>query len=111
MVNGTQTRRIMQMLGLARRAGALLIGQDDVFADKGARLLVLTTDELSESVARKVEAGASAGRLKQVELSGISRAELGHAIGINGAQIAALPQGSGFADKIVQILEQGGADI
>lgn len=102
-------REALKMLGIARRSGVLLLGQDRVFAAKGVRLMAITTEDCGGSVARKVAHRAEAGDFVHIVINGVTREELGNAVGVAGAQIAALPLDSGFAKKIAELLEQGGA--
>ena len=52
-------RKVLDMLGMARRAGELLVGQDKVLpALKGAeKFAVFVTDDCSANVSRHIEAG------------------------------------------------------
>lgn len=101
------TIKILQMLGMARKAGIVTIGQDNVFASRGPKLFLITED-CAESVARKVRNrvardGSICGTIEK-----LTREELGKSMGIHSAQIAALPLESGFAKKIAELLQLGG---
>lgn len=95
-------RRVLDMLGMARRAGGLLVGQDKVLpALKGAeKFAVFVTDDCSANVSRHVEAAEKRGTAEIFLLEGTGRGELGASLGITAAQIAALPVKSGFMKKI-----------
>jgi ribosomal protein L7Ae-like RNA K-turn-binding protein len=98
------------LLGIARRSGVLLLGQDQVLRSLGRRLFVVTVPDCSPAVLRKLDA-RSGENLVCCVLSGTSRAELGRSLGVSGAQIAALPLESGFAKKLAVLLQQEGLGI
>jgi ribosomal protein L7Ae-like RNA K-turn-binding protein len=105
--------RVLSLLGLARRAGVLLIGQDQVLDAIGSRhpgLLVLTVQDCSPNVLRKLE-GFDQGQVVCGALEGVDRGALGRSLGIRSAQIAALPIKSGFAKKLAVLLRQEGPGI
>ncbi|MDR1650409.1 MAG: hypothetical protein LBR87_01325 [Synergistaceae bacterium] len=97
------TARALSLLGLARASGELIVGQDNVFRARGAgrKLLVIVSRDCSENVLRRIGEDA---RLA----ADVSRESLGGALGLNNVQIAALPEGSGFAKKLKELLRQGG---
>lgn len=97
---------IRATLGLARRAGELIIGQDRVLENLGSsnNYIVFITHDCSCTLKRSVDA-------KNVPvhvLTDLSRLELGQLLGLRQAQIAALPSQSGFARKLVTLLPEGG---
>lgn len=105
--------RAMDAFGMARRAGALIIGQDDVFnaLRKKTKLAVFATEDCSSSVLRKLDSVAERGEAAIYRLSGVDRNGLGGSIGLVQAQIAALPLENGFAKKIITLVEdRSGAD-
>lgn len=105
--------RVMDAFGMARRAGALIIGQDDVFdvLRKKTKLAVFVTEDCSSSVLRKLDSVAERGDAAVYTLSGVDRNRLGGSMGLVQAQIAALPLESGFAKKIITLVEdRSGAD-
>ena len=89
-------------LGLAHKAGELIIGQDRVIEGltAGKQFLVLLTNDHSAAVRRAIAAKNPEVRI----LRDIGRAELGQCLGLRQAQIAALPLRSGFAGKIMGLL-------
>lgn len=99
--------QIMNLLGLARRAGILSIGQDNVFAalKKRERLLVLTASDASVNVMRRLDVAVQRGAATQIALDAVDRNTLGAQIGVSAAQIAALPSNNGLAIKILNIYE------
>ncbi|MCI6261484.1 MAG: DUF448 domain-containing protein [Pyramidobacter sp.] len=96
-------------LGLARRAGELIVGQDRVLnsLSAGQNLSVLLTRDHSETLKRAIDAKAADVHV----LAGVSRLELGQLLGLRQAQIVALPLRSGFAEKIKGLLPEGGNAI
>lgn len=95
-------RRVLDMLGMARRAGALSVGQDKVLPalKGGGTFAVFVTEDCSANVVRRIEAAAARGDAVIFLLEGTSRGELGASLGITAAQTAALPMNSGFMKKI-----------
>lgn len=105
------TSRLLSQLGLARRAGELLIGQDRVFSALGANgggFLVLVSADCSGAVLRKLVAKRSAIAIR---LDGVTRELLGGALGIRSVQVVAISTKNGFAEKLKQFSEQGGSRI
>ncbi|MDR3280600.1 MAG: hypothetical protein LBT23_08805 [Synergistaceae bacterium] len=98
--------RALSLLGLARASGELLIGQDQVLrAHKaGSALFMLTSCDCSINVLRRTEGNPGERRT----LDAVSREKLGAALGLNNAQIVALPLGSGFVKKLKELLKIGG---
>lgn len=93
-------------LGLARRAGELIVGQDRVLGalSAGQNLFVLLTHDHSVTLKRSIDARTVTTHV----LAGVSRLELGQLLGLRQAQIVALPVQSGFAEKIKGLLPEGG---
>lgn len=99
--------KVLSLLGLARRAGQVLVGQDRVLGDCRGELVIVMADDCSNAVLRK--AISSGDGRACFTLAGVTREELGRALGIGGAQIVALRAEGGFAKKITELLQQGGA--
>jgi ribosomal protein L7Ae-like RNA K-turn-binding protein len=95
------------MLGLARRSGALEVGQDRALAPRGRGAVFLTTGDCADAVMRKIERRVSSGGSAHYTIPDVTREELGSAVGVSSAQVLALPSDSGFAKKIAELLEQG----
>ena len=100
-----EVRKVLSMLGMARRAGIVAIGQDRVLERlrKGERLLVIVTGDCSDSVLSKAGRYCEGGSAR-LAIDGVTREELGEAMGVRSAQIAALPAESGFAERVAQLL-------
>jgi ribosomal protein L7Ae-like RNA K-turn-binding protein len=100
-VTNESARKILSLLGLARRARELVTGQDRVFAalKAGQKLCAIASEDCSPNVLRK----ARSAKCGIIVIPGLSRESLGSAVGIGGAQIVALPSGSGFMRKITDL--------
>ncbi len=92
---------IKSLLGLARRAGELLVGQDRTLEglSAGKNLTVLLANDHSAALKRTIDAKTADYRI----LEEINRAELGRLLGLRQAQIVALPAECGFAEKIKEL--------
>lgn len=101
--------QLFGLLGLARRSGKLLIGQDQVITavKTGARMLVITAEDISAAVLRSLNPAEEKGSILRITINGVDRAMLGRSVGITSTQIAALPLGHGFARKILNIFDDG----
>lgn len=87
---------LCSLLGMSRRAGALLIGSDAVREAKGRPLLLLTARDVSEGTLRFAEGRAQWQRLALP----LNSEALSRALGAGNVQVAALPLRSGLADKV-----------
>lgn len=90
------SKQLRSILGLARKAGVLLIGVDNIKNSRINKILVITASDCSDSVKR------FAGAYQTLPAS-LSIQELSEAVGSSGKgiQIAALPMSSGFAKKLL----------
>ena len=97
--------KLRSVLGLARKAGALLIGVDNI---KGShrKVLVITATDCSDSVSHFAESYTRITNL-------ISISELSEAAGSRNknVQIAALPLSSGFAKKALTLSQNNITEI
>ena len=102
---------LMNILGLARRAGRLLIGQDSVFAagKSNEKLLVLVTSDCSSTVLRSLKPKLEREEIVVLTLENTDRIELGVHLGVGSTQIVALSQG-GFAKKVLALYNMSDAD-
>ncbi|MCL2683823.1 MAG: ribosomal L7Ae/L30e/S12e/Gadd45 family protein [Synergistaceae bacterium] len=100
---GSEADKVLSLLGMARRAGVLMVGQDRVFAAMrdGGPLFIITSADCSPNVLRK----ALSSNCETLEAGSFSRESLGTAIGVANAQIVALPGGSGFVEKLKELLK------
>ena len=104
-------KRLLNTLGMARRAGELTVGQDHVF-DKfreHVKLLVILANDCSGTVLRKTKAAVERGEAHAIVLKEADRSVLGSFIGAQTAQIAALPAESGFAAKVLSLQDRSDA--
>ncbi|MDR0764981.1 MAG: hypothetical protein LBE65_05250 [Synergistaceae bacterium] len=102
-MTGEAARSILSLLGLARRARELVIGQDRVFGAlrAGRKLCAVASEDCSPNVLRK----ARRAMRDVVVIPGLTGESLGVAVGIGRAKIVALPSGSGFTRKITDLVE------
>ena len=93
--------RALALLGMARRARVLIVGQDRVFAAMrgGGGLFIVASGDCSGNVLRK----ALSSNCETLVLEDFSRESLGKAVGVMNAQIVALPGGSGFVKKLKEL--------
>lgn len=111
MSNGMslESKRLLSLLGMARRAGALVIGQDRVLGGLGrSRSLVIATGDCARNVLRKLAASSERGENICYVLEDVAREDLGRALGVTSAQVDALSLKSGFVNKLTELLQQGG---
>ena len=99
----SNTEQALSLLGIARRAGALMIGQDKIFAAirNGNGLFIVVSADCSRNVLRK----AFSSNCETLVVEGISRESLGASVGVMNTQIVALPNGSGFVKKLKELLK------
>ena len=96
--------KILNLLGMMRRANAITIGEDkaaEIVRAGKAKLLLLASD-VSENAARKAENLANGRNVQLLSLT-FSREELGAALGLGGCSIAAVTD-LGFASAWMKLL-------
>ena len=96
--------KILNLLGLMRRANALSLGEDkagDSLRAGKAKLLLLSSD-VADNARRKAENLAD-GRNVQLVALPFDREELGTALGVGSCSVAAVTD-LGFADAWMQLL-------
>ena len=102
--------KTLSLLGMARRAGALIIGQDSVkfrLSRADGLFLLFPEDALHKS--RKTFLSFTKNARDYAVLEGISTERLAHAIGVGNAVVVALPEQSGFVSGIKSSLNQLGS--
>ena len=77
------------------------MGQDRVFGalKGGQKLCAIASEDCSQNVLRK----ARSAMCDVIVIPGLTCESLGTAVGINSAKIVALPYGSGFTRKIIDL--------
>jgi len=102
------TEKILSLLGMARRAGALIIGQDGVKSSlsHGDKLFMLFPEDVRSG---KTFLSLTKNADNYVVLEGISTERLAHATGVNRAVVVALPERSSFVSGIKSSLNYGGS--
>ena len=101
--------KLLQMMGLARRANLLLAGEEvvaDAIAAHKARLVLLAADA-SERTGKKIR--QMAGETLPVLVLPAEKDALGAALGKGSCAVAAVLDG-GFAAKLAQMLAQSNPD-
>lgn len=108
-LSSERTEQVFNLLGLARRSGRLLMGQDKVLvaAKKGTRLLVITSGDVSAAVLRSLRTHEERGSCARITITDADRTALGGRLGIASTQIVALPIQDGLAKKILNIFNDG----
>lgn len=107
----TKSEELMNILGLSRRAGILLIGQDHVLAPgkHDGKLVVVVASDCSAAVLRSLKSRVERGKAVLLRLDDTDRTALGSHLGVGSAQVVALPQG-GLAKKVLAIYDRSDAD-
>jgi len=91
----------LSLLGMARRAGVLIIGQDSVKSSLSRReKLFIMFPEDAPSRSQKTFISLTKYADNYALLEGVSIEQLAHAIGVERAVVVALPEQSGFVSKI-----------
>ncbi len=99
-------------LGLARRSGILVAGQDRVFACLRGKVdfVVFMTSDRSDAVASSIGRIVSS-RHRVIQMVDIDRYLLGRSIGLGRCQIVALPAKEGLTEAVIRQLSEGGEAI
>ena len=92
--------KTLSLLGMARRAGVLIIGQDSVKSklSHGEKLFILFPEDaprVSEKTFLSLTKSANYALLENISIE-----QLAHAIGVNRTVVVALPEQSGFVPGI-----------
>ena len=97
--------KILSLLGMARRAGVLIIGQDGVKSNLSRRnkLFILFPEDASRC-AEKTFLSLTKKADNYAVLEGISIERLSHATGVNRTVVVALPERSSFVSGIKSIM-------
>ena len=94
--------KIKSILGLARKAGALLIGSENIDRAEKKKILVILALDASEGVKKFAE------KHERLE-TGMTVKELSDVTGLrDSVQILGLPLSSGFAKKLLDLYEHQG---
>ena len=107
----TSKRNFLNKIGLSRRAGLAIIGQDRIRAaiqeGKGPLLFLLASDA-SPTVIKRVVSSAEHRGDRHIQMETVSRWELGAALGLASAQILGLPLASRFSEMLLEDLRREG---
>jgi len=89
--------KIKSILGLARKAGALLIGSEKIEAEEHKKILIIVAEDSSDGVKKLAE------KHENISLN-MTVKELSEVTGLKDkVQILGLPFNSGFAKKIISL--------
>jgi len=106
----TESNKLLNLLGLARRAGVLTVGQDKVSEScKSCKLLVIVTSDVSENVLRMLKTAVE-NNSATIYKAEFDRNCLGSAIGVHTAQIVAIEKDSNFAKKLLNEIKGSDAN-
>jgi ribosomal protein L7Ae-like RNA K-turn-binding protein len=97
--------KIYSFIGLARKAGMAVIGEDSAslaIKDKKASL-VLLADDASQNTEKKIRKALSGSRIQLMRFG--SREELGHALGKVYISVIAITD-KGFSNQIIKMVQQ-----
>lgn len=102
---GNKNLKIKSVLGLARKAGALLIGSEKIESESRKKILVILAEDSSEGVKKFAEKHESLSLNMTIK-------ELSDVTGLKDTvQILGLPLNSGFAKKILEIYKHQHEEI
>ena len=100
----------LSLLGMARRAGVLIIGQDNVKSCLSRReKLFIMFPEDAPVRSEKTFTSIAGNSDNYAVLKGVTIEQLAHAIGVTRAVVVALPERSGFVLKIKSSLNHLGS--
>jgi ribosomal protein L7Ae-like RNA K-turn-binding protein len=106
-----KTEKVLSLLGIARRAGRLIIGQDNVQESmRSDNILAITANDCSGNVMRFLRNGINNRGLNLITLNETGRDVLGMRVGVKSAQVVALPFDDGFAVKIYSVMNGSAAN-
>lgn len=102
-------RDILSLLGLARRAQILAIGQDQVRQNlrKGSAYLLVFPDDVRENVRRLFRGYEERGACKSYVLKGLNVIDIAAAGGLPPAQVLGLPREHGLARRLEVLFDEG----
>ena len=109
-MNENDKSSFLSAIGLGRRAGIIVIGQDRVLQalKKRKKYVVILSSDRSDALARSIlQLSLKAGH-SVIQLEDIDRAEIGKALGLTHCQIVAILHNNGLAKKISHQLLEGG---
>lgn len=96
--------RILSLLGLCRRAGRLVIGNDPVreSIDTGKALLVICASDISQNTEKKIRTAVEAEGNAEYRIIERTKDELSFSLGKTCAVLAVTDKG--FADKLSELI-------
>lgn len=96
--------RLLSFLGICRRAGKLVIGNDPVreAIETEKALLVLVASDISENTLKKINTAVDAGAVAYYQIDR-TKDEISFSLGKTCACLAVIDKG--FADKLTELIE------
>ena len=96
--------RLLSFLGLCRRAGKLVIGNDPLreAIETEKALLVLTASDISENTLKKINTAVDAGKVAYYQIDR-TKDELSFSLGKTCACLAVIDEG--FASKLTELIK------
>jgi len=104
-------RAFLRKLGLSRKAGEVVVGQDRIRAALSSGrgpLLLLFANDASPSVVKRLAPAEPRRSDRVVRLELVSREELGAALGLSGAQVVGFFLTRRFAEMLLEDLRREG---
>lgn len=98
-------QKICGLVGLARNAGRVVIGLDNIYdaCDRGTCSLIITAADAAKNASKKA---LNISKLYEVPLaeSELTKSQLGHAIGFTEAAVIGIAH-RGFAKAIIELFK------
>lgn len=103
------SQSLLSLLGLARRAGVLIVGQDQVrrALRGGGSFILLFPSDVNENVRRHFRGYEERGSCRAYRLKEIKRTDIAAAGGLPPAQVLGLPRAHGLACRLESLLDEG----
>ena len=96
--------RLLSFLGLCRRAGKLVIGNDPLreTVEEGKAFLVLAASDISENTLKKINTAVSEGKVPFYKVDR-TKDEISFSLGKTCACLAVIDKG--FADRLLELIK------
>jgi len=106
-------QELLPLLGMARKGNSIIIGFDNIKSrvGKNRKLLVILSEEFSDSVFKTLKYYESVDKCKLLELVGCDRKCLSDSLGLINVQVIGIDLNTGLSKGILQLSAQGGDAI